>query len=279
MELLFEGQTNKRVLYSPTLFAKQNLFHLQEVGELKSSNPHTSERDGLYSYLFLIVKNGSGSVVYENNEYELKSGDCFFVDCMKHYSHRCRDWEISWVHFNGNGMTGVYNKFLERSGKPVFAAKEEKKLASIIKDLYLIALTEDPVRDMRINEKLSSLLMEIMQQSLKPLPQNRAHDNISRIKDYLDENYTRQISLALLSNIFKMNKYILEKEFKKKYGIAIIEYLLRVRITKAKELLRFSDKTIEEIGRRVGIIEPYYFSRIFKKIEGISPREFRMQWI
>ncbi len=279
MESLFEGQTNKRVLYSPTLFAKQNLFHLQEVGELKSSTPHTSEREGLYSYLFLIVKSGSGSVIYEKNEYELKKGDCFFVDCLKHYAHRCNNWEIFWVHFNGNGMAGIYNKFLERSGKPVFVAKEEENLSNIITDLYSIALTEDPIRDMRINEKLSSLLMEIMQQSLKPLAQNRTHGSITRIKDYLDENYTQQISLALLSNLFKMNKYILEKEFKKKYGLAIIEYLLRVRIIKAKELLRFSDKTIEEIGRCVGINEPYYFSRVFKKIEGISPREFRRQWL
>ncbi len=278
MDELFTGQTNNRVIYSPTIFAKRNLLHLQEIGELCSTKPHISQRENLSSYLFLIVNEGSGTVWYEDNSYEINKGDCFFVDCMKKYAHRCNNWEISWVHFNGNGMAGIYEKYMERTGQPVFQAKTEKSIKEILDQIYTISLSEDPIRDMRINEKLASLLMEIMSQSLKPLATCKNVNRISKIKNYLDENYTQQISLDNIAALFQMNKFVMEKEFKKEYGIAIIEYILRERITKAKELLRFSDSTIESIGREVGIGEPYYFSRLFKKAEGISPREFRKQW-
>ncbi len=278
MDELFTGQTNKRVIYSPTIFAKRNLIHLQEIGELSSTRPHISQREKLSSYLFLIVNEGTGTVWYEGNKYEINKGDCFFVDCMKKYAHRCNNWKISWVHFNGNGMAGIYEKYMERTGRPVFQAKTEKSIKEILDQIYTISLTEDPIKDMRINEKLSSLLTDIMSQSLRPLTTYNNVKRITRIKDYLDENYTHQINLDNIAAVFQINKFVMEKEFKKEYGIAIIEYIIRERITKAKELLRFSDNSIESIGREVGIGEPYYFSRLFKKIEGISPREFRKQW-
>ncbi len=278
METLFKGQTNKRILYSPTTFAKRNLLYLQETGELKSARPHTSQRESLSSFLFMMVKKGSGTVQYNGNEYGIEEGYCFFVDCMKQYAHRCNDWEIIWVHFNGIGMAGIYEKFHERTNGPVFQAKNKDAISQVLEQLYAIALTDDPIRDMRINENLSTLLVEIMAQSLMPVSERRKQSDIARIKDYLDANYNQPIILDDLSVIFGMNKFIMEKEFKREYGLAIIEYLLKKRITKAKELLRFFDYTIERIGREVGIGEPYYFSRLFKKIEGISPREFRKKW-
>ena len=58
-----------------------------------------------------------------------------------------------------------------------------------------------------------------------------------------------------------------------------MEYLLSLRITEAKNQLRFTGKSAEEIGRACGIGDIYYFSRVFKKIEGISIREYRKQWL
>ena len=53
---------------------------------------------------------------------------------------------------------------------------------------------------------------------------------------------------------------------------------LRWRITRAKQLLRFTDMTVDEIGVAVGMADANYFSRMFRKVEGSSPREYRKQW-
>ena len=72
-----------RILYTPSVFAKTNLIHLQEIGKLQAQKPHTSKRENLSSYLFFVVTNGEGILKYNNNTYKLSANDCVFVDCHK----------------------------------------------------------------------------------------------------------------------------------------------------------------------------------------------------
>lgn len=66
--------------------------------------------------------------------------------------------------------------------------------------------------------------------------------------------------------------------FKEQYGVNLKDYLVSVRITEAKKLLRFTDKTTEEIATMVGINGAAYFSRMFKRVEGVTPTEYRAMW-
>ena len=77
---------------------------------------------------------------------------------------------------------------------------------------------------------------------------------------------------------FIVNKFYLSKIFKETYGTTVNNYLISKRITRAKQLLRFTDMTVDEIGVGVGMGDANYFSRMFRKVEGISPREYRKQW-
>ena len=62
------------------------------------------------------------------------------------------------------------------------------------------------------------------------------------------------------------------------YGMSINAYLTSLRITHAKQLLRFTDKTVEEIGLECGLGALHYFSRVFKEVEGVAPSVYRSQW-
>lgn len=87
-----------------------------------------------------------------------------------------------------------------------------------------------------------------------------------------------KITLESLAAQFYINKYYLAKAFREQYGQSINACLLNLRITRAKQLLRFSGKTVEEIGREVGMDSPAYFSQVFKDVEGVSPKQYREQW-
>ncbi|MEY8330545.1 AraC family transcriptional regulator [Lachnospiraceae bacterium 48-33] len=78
--------------------------------------------------------------------------------------------------------------------------------------------------------------------------------------------------------MFFINKYYLLRLFKEQYGFTINDYIIWLRITKSKQLLRFSDMTVEQIAYECGINSPNYFARMFKKIEEISPAEYRKLW-
>ena len=88
----------------------------------------------------------------------------------------------------------------------------------------------------------------------------------------------QKIVLDELADRFFISKFHLSRVFKEQFGVSIHTYVRNLRITKAKQMLRFTDKKLEDIGYRCGLGAPHYFSRIFKQVEGITPSEFREKW-
>lgn len=274
--------SSDRVLYTPSAFAKATLLHLQEIGKLRALAPHTSRRSNLTSYLFFTVLSGSGKLDYNGKEYALRTGDCAFFDCQKPYSHTTSEdlWSLSWCHFYGPGMSLIYQKYMERGGKPVFTPASAEIFTVLLDSLYAIASGTDFIRDMRINEELNSLLTLLMEESWHPEEGRAASKktSVTDVKEYLDRHYTERIALDDLAARFYINKYYLDRVFREQFGRTITAYLQTLRITHAKQLLRFTDKSLEEIGQECGLGSPNYFSRVFRKIEGISPSSYRSQW-
>ncbi len=97
------------------------------------------------------------------------------------------------------------------------------------------------------------------------------------IKNYLDENYTTEINLNDISEKYYFTKEYLSKLFKKSYGIGIYEYLLSLRMNRAKELLLRDDMQIQQIAELLGYSNSNYFSKAFKNYFLISPSDFREQ--
>lgn len=277
---------SSRILYTPSPFARSSLLHLQEVGSLTAIKPHTSKREKLQSYLCFIVEDGEGELVYEGKKYELRSGDVVFIDCRKAYSHstgmnpNTELWSLRWCHFYGPSMPAIYAKYCERGGLPVIRGADAPQYSTIISDIYTLASSSDYIRDMRINGKLNDLLTLLMESSWNQGNSSNAPKkmDISSVKSFLDEHYKEKLSLESVSSHFFIDKHYLARLFKEKYGVTLVTYLQQVRITHAKRMLRFTDKSIEEIGLECGIGELNYFSRLFKKLEGVSPSEFRKVW-
>jgi len=276
--------SSDRILYTPSAFAKSTLLHLQEAGSLKALVPHASRRSDLVSYLFILVKAGSGDLSYDGVHYGLYSGDCVFIDCRKPYSHSTSStdlWELSWCHFYGPNLSSIYTKYVERGGVPVFHPGDSFTYESLLSELFTIASSSDYIRDMRINETLASLLTLLMEESWHPETSRTGKKRLElqSVKDYIDVHYKERIILDDLAEMFFINKYYLSKIFKEQFGIPVNAYVLQIRITQAKQLLRFTDQTVERIGIEVGLKDANYFTRMFKKIEGMTPGEYRKKWV
>ncbi len=284
MEEIFSGQyvDSDRILYTPSPFAREGLVHLQEIGKLQALRRHISRREKLDSYLFFMVESGAGTLTYQGVQHFLRAGDCVFISCIDAYAHETSDdfWHLRWIHFNGPQMPMVYDKYCERGGKPIFRPQNIDPFVKVFQTLYETASSGDYIRDMRINEGLNALLTLLMQESWQADAENispKRKDLVS-IKEYLHKHHTEKISLDELAERFFINKYYLTRIFKEQFGTSINQYLLQLRITSAKRALRFTDDTVEEIGYQCGLGAPHYFSRMFKKMEGISPSEFRAKW-
>lgn len=289
MPSFFVGDLVKshRIIYQPSLFAMQNLFYLQETGYLTAIKPHTSTRKNLSSFLFFYVLEGEGNLTYNNQTFSMKKGDCAFIDCRNKYSQSSSSknlWSLKWVHFYGSKMNDIYAKYLERGGEACFPTCYEEKQNPFIKILDSIidtASSSSYIRDMKINEELSCLLTFLMEYSWNPEKAktfNSTGLNISNVKAFIDQNFTETISLETVANQFNVNKSYLLRLFKDNIGLTVNNYILQNRILMAKNELRFSNKTLDVIAEECGFDSANYFIRIFKKIEGLTPGEYRKRW-
>lgn len=281
---LFHGDLvdSSRIIYTASPFARASLLHLQEIGQLQAQKPHVSHRDHLNSYLFFRVCSGTGHLTYGGTVYPLAAGHCVFIDCSQPYDHATSDdlWQLQWVHFNGPTASGIYEKYMERGGQPAFQTTKGAAYETVFQRLYGLAAGNDPIRDMRLNEGLSSLLTLLMEDSYHPESARSTpkRSTLLDIKAHLDDHFTQKITLDTLAEGFYINKFYLTRIFRQQFGISIQSYLLSLRITHAKRQLRFTDKSVEAIGLECGIGDLHYFSRVFKQVEGISPTAFRRQW-
>lgn len=126
---------------------------------------------------------------------------------------------------------------------------------------------------------LSLFLIYIMRNSSSDIFVTENHEKINleciKIKNYIDSHYSENITLDFLSNLTYVNKFHLVHLFTKEMGISPINYLINKRIEESKNLLSTTNYSIRDISSIVGFSNSSYFSQMFKKITGISPKDFR----
>lgn len=118
-------------------------------------------------------------------------------------------------------------------------------------------------------------LLSGMQRAFADYSSGVKDDIIQQIKYYIVENSHKDISLERIANKFELSPIYISKLFKEQLGINYINYLTECRLEKARKLMTDPKKSLKEITFEVGYHDPNYFSKVFKKIYGESPTEFR----
>ena len=104
---------------------------------------------------------------------------------------------------------------------------------------------------------------------------SRSKALVDMIEEFVRENYNKSISLKETAEAVNYSEPYLSKLFKEQFGQNFISYLTEYRLDEAKKLLRQPHLSVKEIGNRTGYHDTGYFSRVFKKLEGCSPNEYR----
>lgn len=104
------------------------------------------------------------------------------------------------------------------------------------------------------------------------------YKHLDYIKSYIDHHFSEDLSLDKLAIMVYMSKFHFSNEFKKRFAVTPIDYLLNLRIEQAGSLLKLSDYTMAEIAELSGFHSASYFSQIFKKKTGFTPSEYRRQY-
>ena len=131
-------------------------------------------------------------------------------------------------------------------------------------------------------ENLYYVLMQAFDQIFDSIYQNRniRHTRMfTKVKEYIWNNYSQDISLGRVAEAIGVSPYYLSHLFRKEMGLSFLEYLTSVRISVAKNLLMEPFASVLNVCLEVGYQDPSHFAKIFGQKEGISPSEFRKRFV
>lgn len=127
--------------------------------------------------------------------------------------------------------------------------------------------------------QLEELGRHVMGAALQARSSGGGGSIVAAVQKYVDDNFAYELTLSGLAGLFHLNETYLSGLFKNHVGVTFSEYLTRLRMNKAGELLRNSELKLTDIAMLVGISSSSYFSTSFKKYYGMSPKEYREQGV
>jgi AraC family transcriptional regulator len=266
-------------LYTPGPTAKKLPFRVMACGHFYSTSSYDVEREGLNNCLLLITLNGAGEIDYENRHFLLQKGKAVLVDCSQYHHYKTVEdmWEILWVRFDCN--QGIdYLQLINGDPSEPLTLENMGAFEKNIDKILQLTQVHAPTTDLLLSNLISAILTELgvqkHQQSTVHLPAS-AKKIIAEAILFLEVHYATDISIEQLAQSNHLSQYSFIRLFKKQTGSTPYEFLLKIRITKAKILLEQGDITIDQISMMVGFNNENNFIRKFKLLTGTTPLKYR----
>lgn len=152
-------------------------------------------------------------------------------------------------------------------------------LMSCLELMLLEAREAQPDYEQACGALLSVVLVQLARQEEVTLSQEPSGPRTSRecdlVRRYIDNHFKENLTLDQLAQLAHLNKYYLAHTFRREFGVSPINYLISRRIEESRFLLRETDHTLSLISQMLGFSSLSYFSQCFRRVEGISPMEYR----
>lgn len=159
--------------------------------------------------------------------------------------------------------------------RAVEAAVRETELSA---DRFLTGLGElRSVSNEFIRSALNVMAMCVCYLYSNKIIRSRDEDLTDRLRTYIENHYTEPLTVPMLCGMMYISKSKLYHLSVLAFGMGVTDYIRHKRIEKAKDLLLKTNRSVAQIGREVGFEDANYFTRIFKKEEGMTPKEYRNQ--
>ncbi len=242
----------------------------------------------------IYILSGACTYTIGNGIYHVKKGDMLiFGPDVSHGKTVGPGEEIMELHigFGNICVDGLPRNHLIAEGTPpVFNLQEyEQDFLSCCSDICTAQESNSPGCELMIKVHTMRLIILFLQVTRAGTHRSNrtqvAFDSsekaviVNTLMKYLNENYMRQISLETISKSIYLSPAYISKVFRDEIGESPINYLIKIRLAKARELLLEGSHSIKSVARSVGYEDVYYFSKLYKKYNNISPSKVRKQSI
>jgi AraC-like DNA-binding protein len=260
----------------------QGLYPLG-MGYYRQASGHQMARTIHDDNLLIYCLDGEGEINVNDYNFRIKTGDILLIPKGIPHTYKARKknpWTIYWVHFHGHHAPDFVEHLSQREAsnrKFVIPIGIHSRLASDFE-----ALLEARESTYNLNayicaaNQLRQILSHIaLLQPLARQKQARGGLDIEKIHSLMQARVHEQLDLDTLTETVNLSKYHFVKKYKEVTGTTPINHFIQLKIERACHLLDTTVNGINEVAFAVGYEDAYYFSRIFKKLMGVSPSQYR----
>lgn len=267
---------------NPDLFEAEDL-HVLFAGESQTLPDHRLGPK-VYDYFLLhFVEQGKGYFRTESASYELSCGDGFLIlpdQLVTYASDVAEPWRYRWIAFTGTQAA----ELVERAGftpkQPVFRHGGNSPIPAMLSGVLQAFQAKKNSSHLLSLGLLHQIMAEAQETlgmaSALPSGESGVQRIVKQMIHYMASQYAHPVSIEQMCASLGYNRAYLSRIFKKETGFPPVTYLLKLRIDKSRQLLRERPElSIEQIAASVGLTDPLYFSRQFRRFHHESPSEYR----
>lgn len=257
-------------------------YGYEQCEPLQSYGPYVRNH-----YLFHYVISGAGTLSSNNSagetiEYHVKSGQGFLISPKQtntYYADVDHPWEYCWIEFDGLRVKEALDIAGLSFDSPIYRSNAKDISLELMNEILYIVhhSSESPFN---LIGHLYLALDCITRSSINRhyLKQGKLADfYVKEALSFVEQNFQNDITVEDISAFCNLNRSYFGKIFRDVIGKSPQEFLISYRMTKSAELLKLTDYPIRDIANVVGYPNQLHFSRAFKKIYGISPRQWRIE--
>lgn len=262
--------------------ARQVWWHVLNGAHWQCAPPYGCRNRRYFAHQVMYMVKGWGEGEYRGERFRAGPGTAVLMDLSEVHSYRCDPddpWEMMWVRLDGPGVHAAFETLLRAWRSCVLPVADDARIRRDFRALFRQVETQAPGREAWAASRLMALLANIQEGVLlagSGAEFARAPAGIEAAANYLRERHLETVALADAARAANMSTYHFLRRFKQVTGFTPMAYLENYRIGRAQELmLAQPELRLKEIAARVGFQDPAYFSRVFRKRAGSSPRAYR----
>jgi AraC family transcriptional regulator of arabinose operon len=249
------------------------------MGYYPHARGHRMRRPRHDDNLLLYCVEGVGRLRIGDARYPVGAGDLILLPQGVAHSYtaaRSQPWTLYWVHFQGVS-TRIFLEYLGyRQGRPVRRVGMAPALAASFHSLLAVGRTGySSSAYINAANQLRHLFTQFALEANREQASHPAGLDLEAIQAYMQDNIHQGLDLDDLAAVAHLSKYHFSGRYKALTGYSPIKHFLHMKIEYACQLLDTSDLSVKAIAAAVGYDDPLYFSRLFRKTMGLSPRDYR----
>lgn len=287
---LKDGFSGERALVLPQMIVKMMeddplcaALHITDIGYYPRAQHHFRERkEPINQYVLIYCIDGAGRYRVHGNTFDVRANQYFILPAGVPHAYEAdadNPWTIYWVHFKGT-LAPYYA--CNTDGPIEINVKANSRISDRLKIFEEIfsALSDGYSND---NLHYASAIFHGFLGSLRYIQQYRnfnnsnvgAEDIVAVAIHYMKENMEKHLSLQDIAEYIGYSPSHFSALFKRKTGHAPLAYLNLLKVQIACQMLDETDMKMNQICHKIGIDDAFYFSRLFSKLMGMSPSEYR----